>query len=361
MSLLLVLRKCSWVWLLFLILTLSLLTSSAIASQQVALVIGNSQYQHVEALQNTKYDAEGVAGKLESVGFDVIKLLDASVDQQRNAITVFRERLKQSDVGLFFYAGHGIAINGSNYMIPVDASLTTKNAADLELVKVDSVVSGFDGSKQKLLVFLDACRNNPFIERVSALSGVEVSRGLALSKKIKMSTEKGLSRLESGNQNLFVAFATQPGNFAVDGIAGETNSPFSKALIDQMDQKLEVRELMTRVRASVAEKTNYKQIPWEQNSLLEPVFLAGFPDTKKIQTLQVGTVESVNTAWGFVVAKMVGDKRPDLGDTVKIELGERTIDATVKKVKDSKMSLAPSTWNYPIDQGAKVSKEFVYN
>ena len=122
-------KSCFWGWFVFSIVSLNLFASYAAASQQVALIIGNSQYLHVEALQNTRHDAEGVAGKLESIGFDVIKVLDASVDQQRNAIAVFRERLKGSDVGLFFYAGHGISINGSNYMIPVDARLATKSAA----------------------------------------------------------------------------------------------------------------------------------------------------------------------------------------------------------------------------------------
>lgn len=105
---------------------------------------------------------------------------------------------------------------------------------------------------------------------------MDVSRGLTAFRGIRVRSKAtkgaGLSRLETGRSNLFVAFATQPGNVAADGLPGDKNSPFSKGVILNIEQKLEGRELLTMVRASVAKLTNYKQIPWEQNSLLKSVY-----------------------------------------------------------------------------------------
>ena len=326
------------------------------AGRKLALVIGNSAYQGVPTLPNPRNDAIDVSGRLESVGFDVIKLTDATGQQQKNAVRIFLERMKNYDIGLFFYAGHGISINGHNYLIPVDASISSPSAVDRELLRVDQVL-GASLNQKKMLVFLDACRDNPFVNQVSNFGNMHVSRGLSVTRRIKINAAQGLSRLDSGNQNLFVAFATQPGNVASDGLAGDKNSPFSKGLIKHLPEQLEVRELMTKVRASVARDTGYRQIPWEQNSLLEPVFLAGKPDLGKMESFHIANVTKVNKDWGFVVADLLSDRRPQVGELLKIDLGTAIIEAKVGKVMASSISLIPTTWEKEIPKGAKVIEE----
>jgi len=326
--------------------------------KKLALVIGNSAYQRVPALPNPHNDAVAISQKLEKIGFDVIKLTDATGFQQKGAVSVFLERMPNYDIGLFFYAGHGISINGYNYLIPVDAGISSQDAVKKELLRVDRVL-GASLDKKKILVFLDACRDNPFKNQVAKLDKMEVSRGLLVSKRVKQKTEtaQGLSRLDSGNENLFVAFATQPGNVALDGLEGEKHSPFSKGILTHLQEPLEVRELMTKVRATVAQASEFQQIPWEQNSLLEAVYLAGKPDLGKMEVFHIGTVSKVNQTWGFVVADLVGERKPEIGELLKIEIGTKHVEAKVGKVMTSSISLIPSAWDKKIPNGAKVLKE----
>lgn len=334
----------------------------AMANDRVALVVGNAHYQHVPALGNTGNDANDVTTKLKGLGFDVIKVIDGTAREQRSAIATFKKRLRSADVGLFYYSGHGIAVNGANYIIPVDAKLASNDALDRELVRVDSVIDGSASSGKKLLLFLDACRDNPFLQKVAMLSGVSASRGLAVTKRMQeLKADVGLSRLEAGNQNLFVAFATQPGNVALDGLPGSRNSPFTAAFIQHVDQKFEVRELLTRVRASVANGTDFKQIPWEQNSLLEPIYLAGKPNLTKIDKLDVGVVESVNTDWQYLVVQTNGPPKAKVGDTILIQVGSRMVKARVQKVLASQLSVLPEQWDDSIQVGMKVTREVRLN
>lgn len=336
--------------------------SAAHASGRVALVVGNAKYQHVPVLGNTSNDANDVTAKLKGLGFDVIKVVDGNAKQQRSAIATFKKKLRTADVGLFYYSGHGIAVNGANYIIPVDARLASSDAVDRELVRVDSVIDGNAAKGKKMLLFLDACRDNPFLDKIAKLSGMSASRGLAVTKRIKdLKTDVGLSRLDAGNRNLFVAFATQPGNVALDGLAGSHNSPFTAAFVKHVEQKLEVRELLTRVRASVANGTDFKQIPWEQNSLLEPIYLAGKPNLTKIDKLDVGVVESVNSDWQYLVVQTNGPPKAKVGDTILIQVGSRVVKARVQKVLASQLSVLPEQWDDSIQVGMKATREVRLN
>ncbi len=152
-----------------------------------------------------------------------------------------------------------------------------------------------------------------------------------------------------------MAFSTQPGNVALDG-SGK-HSPFSKALILHLNERLEVRKLMTKVRRSVAEETGYRQIPWEQNSLLKPVYLSGKPDLGKMRIHHIADVTKVIMKWGYVVAGYVGDRRPQEGDMVRIDLGGRRIEAKVGKVMATGISVIPSAWDNEIHVCAQVVQE----
>ncbi len=207
-----------------------------------------------------------------------------------------------------------------------------------------------------MLVFLDACRENPFVKQVSKIQEVTVSRGLVATKRIKPPSG-GLSRLETGTQNLFVAFATSPGDVAMDGLPGEKHSPFSKGLILHLNDKLEVREMMTKVRASVAQETNYKQIPWEQNSLLKPVYISGKPELGKMRAYHIANVTKVNKSWGYVVADLVGDRRPEAGAMVKMKVGDFAVEAKVGKVMPNSISIIPSAWDKKVLVGTQVVQE----
>lgn len=326
-------------------------------TDMVALIIGNSAYQHTDPLPNPENDATVLAEKLKTLNFDVIHLNNAGVAQTKNVISHFNDKIADKKIGLFFYAGHGVSINGTNYLIPVDAKLDSSSAIKKELIKTESILSASKDGQKTILVFLDACRNNPFKDNLAKIEGINVSRGLAISKKIKGDTGKGLSRFESGNRNLFISFATQPGNVAVDGLENEKHSPFSKAIIDNIDQKLEVRELMTKVRASVAERTEFYQIPWEQNSLLEQVFLAGKPDLVKKIKIHIGDVTKINTSWKFITAELKTDRQVLPGDVYQIDTGERKIEAKVGKVNQGSISLIPATWEQKIPLGSQVIYE----
>ncbi len=233
--------------------------------------------------------------------------------------------------------------------------MNNQNDVEQDLLLVDDVL-GVSLKDQQMLVFLDACRENPFIAQVSKIKDITVSRGLVVTKRIKPKSG-GLSRLEAGTQNLFVAFATEPGNVAMDGLPGEKHSPFSKGLIRYLNDKLEIREMMTKVRASVAQETNYKQIPWEQNSLLKPVYISGKPELGKMRAYHIANVSKVNKSWGYVVADLVGDRRPEEGVMVKVKVGDSEVEGKVGKVMPKAISIIPSAWDKNIPVGTQVVQE----
>ncbi|MBF0249840.1 MAG: caspase family protein [Alphaproteobacteria bacterium] len=270
--------------------------------KRIALVIGNSAYQGVPPLKNPKNDASDITKKLEELNFEVITLIDADANQHRNAIQIFKQQFKDADVGLFFYAGHGIAINGTNYMIPVDARMASAGAIGDELVRVDSVVQEVGNTNGKMLVFLDACRENPFTQKAMAIGANGVGRGLAITQKLDKVAQKGLSRLDSGNRNLLVAFATQPGNIAEDGQG--RNSPFTKGLLANINEKTDIRQVLSKVRASVGKDTSFKQVPWDQASLLDDVYLAGKPSFKP-NLVEIGEVSGYSSDWNLARVKLI--------------------------------------------------------
>ncbi|MCR9285561.1 MAG: caspase domain-containing protein, partial [Rhodobacteraceae bacterium] len=202
----------------FFLLLLSL--TSAHAERRVALVIGNSGYTNVAELKNPYNDAKGMSDKLTDLGFDVVTGLDLSLRDMRQTVREFIKKLDNADLALFFYAGHGIQVNGENYLVPVDAELSTHLDLDFEALPANLVLNAMEQSTKVNLVFLDACRNNPFTENLARSMGTRSS-----------AVGRGLAKIGSGVGSL-VSFATQPGNVALDG-DGE-NSPFTTALIKHL-------------------------------------------------------------------------------------------------------------------------------
>jgi uncharacterized caspase-like protein len=237
------------------------LQSLAFAAGKLALVVGNGAYQHAAPLPNPTNDAGDIANTLQGMGFEVITALDATKQDMELKIREFAEKADQADVTLFFYAGHGMQVNGINYLVPVDAKLASATALDFETINSDTVLNYMSTDSRVGLVFLDACRDNPLSRsfRAKSRSGA-VGAGLAAPK--------------ATSPNLLIAYATAPGELALDG--NGRNSPFTTALLKHLPQpKKELRALLTEVKGEVQSLTNREQIPWSQDNFTRNVYLSG--------------------------------------------------------------------------------------
>jgi uncharacterized caspase-like protein len=234
--------------------------SPAAAANRLALVIGESRYQEAPPLENPANDAHDFAQALKGLGFDVVEAVDGSRDALAKAVGDFSDRLPQADLALFYFAGHGLQINGENYLLPVDAKV--KTAADIRFgaLHLSDIQKEMESAGRTNILILDACRNNPFADKLASSGRSLVSRGLA--------------RIDASGQGSLIVYSTQPDNVALDG-AGR-NSPFTAALLKHMSTPgLEVRQMISRVRGDVLEATGKRQTPWDSSSLVGDVFLAG--------------------------------------------------------------------------------------
>lgn len=243
----------------------------AVASERVALVIGNSAYNFAPELKNPRNDAEALAGSLKRLGFRVIKGIDADRFTMRTLVRAFSSEMKGAKIALFYYAGHGLQLNGKNYLIPVDARLESEVDLDFEAMDTNFVLRQMERDDRVNIVLLDACRNNPLSEKLARSMG---ARSVYLGR--------GLARIETGVGSL-VAFSTQPGNVALDGKGG--HSPFAKALIDNIEAPgVDIELLMRRVREEVIKITDGRQVPWTNSSLVgdKVVLNTGFDRAKPV-------------------------------------------------------------------------------
>ena len=226
--------------------------SSAAAETRVALVIGNGSYGGgIGALANAPNDAKLVTSALQSAGFAVTTVIDADQKAMKRAFADFGQSLAQAGpdtVGLFYYAGHGVQVDGKNFLIPSGAMI--QNQADVEMEAVDAnwvlKQMEFAGNRVNIII-LDACRNNP------------------LPAGSTRSLENGLARMDAPTGS-FIAYSTAPGAVALDG-AG-SNSPYSQALAAAIEsQQLPLELLFRQVRVEVMRETDSKQVPWDSSSL----------------------------------------------------------------------------------------------
>jgi hypothetical protein len=235
-------------------------------NKRVAFVVGNGAYRNVAALPNPAIDAKSMAKVLRSVGFDVVEGANLTRDKMTEKLLEFGKKAEGADVALFFYAGHGIAINGTNYLLPVDADL--KSEMDVKLgsaINIDVTLEQTMADAKVKLVFLDACRDNPFATKIKSNSATR-----------SLSVQSGLAEMKSGEGTL-IAFATGPGQTALDGEVG-TNSPFTRALMANIASPgVEIQQAMTKVRAQVNEETNKSQLPWGHTNLIGSVYLNPAP------------------------------------------------------------------------------------
>ena len=229
----------------------------ALSSERVALVVGNADYRNVPALANPVNDAEDMAALLRRLGFSVTAGRDLTDAAMEDRVRAFSRRARGAEVALFFYAGHGLQVDGLNYLVPVDARLADEADLPFEAIAMNLVLEQMRAATN--LVFLDACRDNPFA-RGWAAAGRSTSAG------------RGLTRVgESGGSGLFIAFATDPDRIAADGEG--RNSPFTAALKRHIETPgLEVNALLTEVRRTVLASTGNVQRPWSNSSLSEAFY-----------------------------------------------------------------------------------------
>ena len=234
-----------------------LAAAPAFAERRVALVIGNAAYQNVPRLRTPTSDADHVADLLRRLDFQVTEVKDVDKVGMEQALRHFAEDINGADVALFYYSGHGAQVADDNYILPVSARIDSQRILTLDafaVLDIDSLMRAAGARVQ--LLFLDACRNNPFGERFAPAQAVAT---------------RGLAPVVPGGGAL-IAFSAGPGQVARDGV-GDV-SPFTEGFLKYAaTPNIEVRQMLARVRGHVADETDQSQTPWDNSSLLEDVFL----------------------------------------------------------------------------------------
>lgn len=244
--------------------------AAPVSERRIALVIGNGAYTSAPRLANPPNDARLIAKNLRDIGYQVSEGIDLKRTDMENLLADFLRGAATANVALLFYAGHGVQIDGQNYLLATDANT---NIGDLkrELMNVDTILAGLDDHLRANIVILDACRNNPMLvdaTEPASNRSVAIRAGLASTSALGKSGRSGAGTL--------LAFSTAPGKVALDGDGA--NSPFSTALGRHLGTPgLEVQQMLTRVRADVVAATKSQQVPWSNSSLLGEVYLAGRP------------------------------------------------------------------------------------
>jgi uncharacterized caspase-like protein len=234
---------------------------------RIALVIGNSAYQHTSRLANPRNDAEDVGRTLQELGFETDVVVDADIDEMEDAIRRFSERLRDTpgSAGIFYYAGHAVQSDGVNYLLPVDADIASEAELRRKAIAAQEVLDYLsDARNQFNMVVLDACRDNPF-----AGSFRSSARGLAVTGSTPPET--------------LVVYATDAGNVASDGEG--RNSPFTEAfLMHAKTPGIDVEAMVRLVTAEVQRMTGQQQRPWRYSSVTSEFYLASAPQGAVVTT-----------------------------------------------------------------------------
>jgi uncharacterized caspase-like protein len=240
---------------------------------RIALVIGNANYQSAP-LRNPRNDARAIASVLQRLNFVVLSGLDLNRDSMEDKLSDFETRISQADVALIYYAGHGLQVNGQNYLIPVDAEIRQEIHLKRRAFSLDELLAIMSRRARSSLIFLDACRDNPFARTLLS--------SMRPGTRSTIATRSGLAEVRA-SRGSFVAFATAPDNVAGDGSG--INSPFTEALLAHIETPaISISDLMIEVRKQVLKATGDQQEPWDQSSLRErfcfnPSNVISTPDT----------------------------------------------------------------------------------
>jgi uncharacterized caspase-like protein len=236
------------------VLALCLANRAALADKRVALIIGNSNYQNVPALTNPANDAASITEMFRKASFDVVESRrDLKYMEMRRALRDFTDKARGADIAVVYFAGHGLEVDGTNYVVPVDAVLERDSDVDDEAISLNRILLAADPATKLRLIILDACRDNPFAKKMKrSISSRSLGRGLV--------------GVEANRPNTFIAFAAKEGSTASDGDG--KNSPFSAALLRHLIiPGLDIRKAFGFVRDDVMSETGNQQEPYTTNSL----------------------------------------------------------------------------------------------
>lgn len=249
---------------------LSLSQTAEAARDRIALVVGMANYQFLPPLQNTHNDANGMAQTLETIGFDVTLSLDASAEEMTQLLDDFAFRSEVADLALIYFAGHGIEVQGENFLIPVDANVASNLDVQRQSSSLKQLLAAVDRARKMRIVILDSCRDNPLGDGIA----LEAQETATASAEETRGGGGGMAAVDPERGTL-VAFAARDGQVALDGTG--TNSPYAQALMQKMVQpRLEISLMFRQVRDLVLEKTGNLQEPHTYGSLTGvPFYLSG--------------------------------------------------------------------------------------
>ncbi len=241
---------------------------TSVRELRIALVIGNSSYKNVAFLRNPQHDAKAIENSLRAIGFNVTLLTDATRAELSEALGKFANQSEKADWALVYYAGHGMEVNGTNYLIPVDARLATDRDIQVEAVPLNEVVASVSGAKRVALILLDACRENPFSPAIQNSATPEIARRTG-SIKGEIVETRGFKRYlgeEKVPGSMLLVYSARQGQVALDGEG--LNSPFAIAVAQRLATPgVEINKIFRLVRDDVMEATAGRQEPYSYGSL----------------------------------------------------------------------------------------------
>lgn len=268
------------------IIILIFILSANLFSVNKALVIGNANYnENLGTLKNPVNDAIAIKKTLSEIGFDVITIFDGNERDIKESIRNFRNSLEVNDTALFYYAGHGVQIDGINYIIPIDSNVEYEKDVEYEAINMDYIMTSLENSKSRRnILFFDACRNNNL-------------------KKDSRSGKRGLAITQRKLKESIIIYSTSPGEIAYDG-DGE-NSPFAQSLITNIRiPNLTLNSILMRITKDVQIK-NENQIPWRSSSLTEEIY---FVKDSSFLKNELSEMKISNVFGSFIVnVKEAGD------------------------------------------------------
>ncbi|NEH37564.1 caspase family protein [Rhizobium ruizarguesonis] len=296
------------------------------SGRRVALVIGNSVYKTLPSLPNPANDVEEVASTLRAAGFDVT--IGVNVDRigLEDTVRRFLRSTSNAEAGLIYYSGHGIQVGGQNFLVPVDATLETPYDVETQTMPLDLILNHLKQNSRVQLIFLDACRNNPF----------NAQKFWMAEKLEPVGATRGLARIDSDLGSL-IAFSTEPGQVALDGTGAL--SPYSESFIKRASEpNKEIRQVLTDVRRDVIAMTGGKQVPWENSSLMDSFYFIPAPPPPSVESMQ-----QVSVPEGAATTKLpIAPPHDETGSALLVTLNQ--LPKTGKLSFDGK----------PVEQGAKM-------
>lgn len=235
-----------------------------VTESRVALVIGNAEYEHVSPLQNPVNDAEGIARVLRERGFTVVVGTDLTYQSMSDAVDAFVRELNTGSIALFFYAGHGVSVDGYNYLIPTDADIRRESQVRFRTLNTSEVLAGMEEKEARLsMLIMDACRDNPF-------------------RSWRSSSTSGWATLQ-GRGGSFIMYGTAPGRKADDNRRG-VNGLFTTSLLRHMQESgLELSEVAKRVNRDVYDASNGRQVTWSSRSFPGDFYFTPPPGDDRVE------------------------------------------------------------------------------